>query len=391
MSRKAYMKQYMRAYRAKKKTGPVPEPRAILDPVGELALWAREKLKVPPGHPREGESMELPGFAVDWLQAGWTAHESALSIARKNAKSAICAVVALGFLVGPLRRAGWRGAVCSLSKEKAAELRAQVAAIAEASGLDVTIRKSPYPGAIESDTGSFETLSADRNAGHASGYDLVIVDETGLFPERARDLLAGLRSSVSAKEGRIIHVSIQGDSPLYAEILTNPQTVKAVFAAPRDCRLDDREGWKAANPGLGTIKSLRYMENEVARIAAAPADEPSFRAFDLNQPLSPTREMICSPDDLRQCFVAGPPERSGPVFIGFDLGESLSGTSAFAIWPQTGRAESWLAFGDTPDLKARGKRDNADYLTMQAMGELRTYPGPHNTPHTTQSVLIIPM
>ena len=48
---------------------------------------------------------------------------------------------------------------------------------------------------IESATGSLDTLSADRTAGHASGYDLVIVDETGLFPLRARDLLAGLRSS----------------------------------------------------------------------------------------------------------------------------------------------------------------------------------------------------
>ena len=173
------------------------------DPVGALATWAAARLIVPPGHPRAGEPMALPDFAVAWLRESWDAHESSLSTARKNAKSAIAAVLALGYLVGPLRRPGWRGAIASLDKGKAAELRRQVAEIAEASHLDVKIRRSPYPGAIESATGSLDTLSADKNAGHASGYDLVIIDETGLFPLRARDLLAGLRSSVSARNGKI--------------------------------------------------------------------------------------------------------------------------------------------------------------------------------------------
>ena len=142
------------------------------DPVGVLATWAAETLIVPPGHPLAGRPMVLPPFAVAWLRAAWDAHESALSTARKNAKSAIAAILALGYLCGPLRRPGWRGAVASLDKGKAAELRRQVAEIAEASGLDVKVRRSPYPGVIESATGSLDTLSADKNAGHASGYDL---------------------------------------------------------------------------------------------------------------------------------------------------------------------------------------------------------------------------
>ena len=182
------------------------------DPVGALATWAASTLVVPPGHPLSGRPMALPDFATDWLRASWDAHESALSTARKNAKSAIAAILSLGYLVGPLRRPGLRLAVASLDKNKASELRRQVAEIAEASGLDVKVRRSPYPGVIESATGTLDTLSADKNAGHASGYDLVIVDETGLFPLRARELLAGLRSSVSARNGQIRHISIRGDS-----------------------------------------------------------------------------------------------------------------------------------------------------------------------------------
>ena len=371
-------RERQRRYRERQRAAKARAPEAVLpvpapaDPVGELASWAASTLKVPPGHPLAGQPMALPDFAVDFLRAGWGAHESALCVARKNAKSAVCAVLALGHLVGPLRSHGWRGAIASVSKEKAAELRSQVAAIAEASGLsEVDIRRSPYPGKILSATGSLETLAAERTAGHSSSFDLVIVDETGLMPERSRELLAGLRSSVSAKAGRIIHISVRGDSPLFAEVLDNPATVSRIFAAPEAATIDDQAAWHAANPGIAAgIKQLGYMAHEVNRVRGAPADEPSFRAFDLNQNLDPTREMILSPDDLRACFVDDLPPRDGPAFLGFDFGEATSSTAAAAIWPATGRVETWMAFGDVPALIERQRRDSAPYVAMERRGEL---------------------
>ena len=374
----------IRAFRARRKAeslhrldAPTPPVVAVVDhadPVGALAEWARTTLIVPAGHPRAGGPMELADYAVDWLRGTWDAHESALSTARKNAKSAIAAVLALGYLVGPLRRPGWRGCVASISKEKAGELRRQVAEIAAASGLDVRIRRSPYPGVIESATGSLDTLSADRTAGHASGYDLVVVDETGLLPERARDLLAGLRSSVSARNGKIRHISIRGDSPLFREVLANPAVPSMVYAAPDDCEIDDEAAWRAANPELGIIKSVQYMRDEVARVRGVPSDAPSFRAYDLNLEISPTREMVCSPDDLRACFVDAVDCR-GRAFVGIDIGEASSGSAACAYWPATGALRTWLAFGDVPTLRDRAKRDGADYPEMERRGELRVYPG----------------
>ena len=377
-------KERVRAFRARRKaeaahrldspTLPVVAVVDHADPVGALAAWSRTALIVPPGHPHSGEPLELMPFAVDWLRGTWGAHESALSTARKNAKSAVAAVLALGYLVGPLRRPGWRGAIASISKEKAGELRRQVREIAESSSLDVRIRRSPYPGVIESETGSLDTLSADRGAGHASGYDLVIFDETGLLPERARELLAGLRSSVSARNGKIRHISIRGDSPLFREILANPAVPSMVFGAPDECEIDDESAWRAANPGLGVIKSIAYMRAEVERVRGVPSDEPSFRALDLNLEISPTREMVCTPDDLRSCF-ADEIDCRGPAYVGLDIGEAGSGTAAAAYWPATGAMRTWLAFGDTPKLRDRSKRDGADYAAMERRGELRTYPG----------------
>ena len=346
----------------------------LRDPVGALVEWSRSCLRVPVGHERAGEPMELPPFAVKWLRASWGAHEAAISTPRKNGKSAIAAILALGYLVGPLRRPGWRGAIASVNKEKANELRKQVHAIAVASGLDLRVRRSPYPGVVESSSGSLDTLSADRTAGHAAGYDLVLVDETGLFPLRARDLLAGLRSSVSAKGGQTRHISIRGDSPLFQEILDNPAIVSHVYAAPDDCAIDDPAVWASSNPGLGLVKQLSHLRAEVERVKHCPSDEPSFRALELNQTISPVREMICTPDDIRACFTDDL-ESTGPCFVSYDIGEAGSGTAAAAYWPETGALRTWLSFGDVPSLTERGKRDGSDYLSMQRQSELQVYPG----------------
>ena len=333
---------------------------------------------MPPGHPAAGQPMVLPSYIEDFLRAGWGAHESACAVARKNAKSAGCAILCLGFLVGPLRQPGWRGAIASLSKEKSDELRTQVESIALASGLDgLRFRRSPYPGKVISSTGTLECLSSDRSAGHASSFDLVIVDETGLFPERSRELLAGLRSSVSAKSGRCIHISVRGDSDLFREVLENPETVAHVHEAPVDCDLFDRDAWATANPTLGTIKSISYMEAEARRVSNVPSDEPSYRAFDMNAKLSPSREMILNPSELSRCIVEVEqlPERAGDVVIGLDAGEASSATAAVCIWPTTGRVETRMAFGDVPSLRDRGRHDGAAYEAMLDREELRTYPG----------------
>ena len=90
--------------------------------VEALGAWALKSQRVPPGHPLDGQPMGFPPLASEFLRAGWNAYERALSTARKNAKSSILAILVLGFLAGPLRVNGWRGAIASLSKEKANEL-----------------------------------------------------------------------------------------------------------------------------------------------------------------------------------------------------------------------------------------------------------------------------
>ena len=124
---------------------------------------------------------------MDFLRDALTVPESLLSIARKNAKSALIAVYLIGRLVGPLRYRGYRGGVCSINREKAGELWMQMEAIVEASDLKgVRCMKSPKH--VISDTGRSEpgtgqqlhSLGPTRWASSSPGLRVPV----GLVPRR---------------------------------------------------------------------------------------------------------------------------------------------------------------------------------------------------------------
>ena len=351
------------------------------DPAEAVIKWAATSLVTPAGHPRAGQPLELPEYLAavvrDIYRPG--IREICLVIARKNAKSCCIAVVLLAHLAGPLRQPGFRAGVASISKEKAAELKKQMQAIAEASGLTgLRFLRSPAPGRVESDDGAVDILSSDSTSGAAAGFDLAVFDEIGLTRPRDRELVNSLRSSVSARNGRFLSLSVRGTSPFIPEILErrgDPALAIHEYVAPDDCEIDDPLAWAAANPGIACeIKQASYMADEARRVAVTISDEASFRAFDLNQAVEPMKEMVCAVSDLQACFVEDIEER-GPCFVGIDIGESGSGTSACSYWPTTGAMRTWLAFSNVPTLIERGRRDGADYSAMERRGELKTCPG----------------
>ena len=380
VQRKSQAKRRERARAARKRVSEATWPP---DPAEAVIKWAATSLVTPAGHPRAGQPLALPEYLAavvrDIYRPG--IREICLVISRKNAKSAAIAVVLLAHLAGPLKKPGFRAGVASISKEKAAELKKQMQAIAGASGLvGLRFLRSPAPGRVESDYGAVDILSSDSTSGAAAGFDLACFDELGLTVARDRELVNSLRSSVSARNGRFLSLSVRGTSPFIPEILErrgDPALAIHEYVAPDDCAIDDPAAWAAANPGIACgIKQAAYMEDEARRVAVTTSDEASFRAFDLNQSVEPTKEMVCTVSDLQACFVDEPPgERGGVCFLAFDIGEGLSGTAAAAYFPTTGELRTWLSFGGTPNLTERGKRDNTNYLAMERRGELRVYPG----------------
>ena len=369
------------------------------DPVSALAAWSESTLIVPHGHPAAGAPMVLPAYALDWLRDALAPgiREGLLCVARKQAKSACIAVLVLGHLApgAPLYRRGWRAAVVSVNAAKAAELTRQAEEIARASGLTLAVR-STQPGlyfrrqpglGIEVDGASCQVLASDRTAGHASGFDLVIVDELGLLHERDRPLLSGLRSSTSARDGRVLAISIKGDGPFIPELIeraADPTVVVKVYEPPADADPLLPATWAHGNPTLGTIKSRQYMVDRARLVANVPADLALFAAEDCNLAGSVTREMICSVADWNGLLGGDPAPRAGDCVVGIDLGGSDSLTAAAVCWPESGRLEVFaaVAVSDDRTLADRGRDDAVGdrYEQLAASSELWTYAARRTTP-----------
>ena len=190
-----------------------------------------------------------------------------------------------------------------------------------------------------------------------------------------------MRSSVSARDGRFVSLSVFGSAPFIPEILERrgaPGLAIHLYQAPEKSTLDDKAGWAAANPGLASgIKSERYMRSEAQRVKVSIADQSSFRALDLNRPSTPSTELLVGVDDFLDCETDELPARAGPCFVGFDLGSSASLSAAVAYWPETYRLESWAALPSVPSLAERGAADGVGGLYERAreLGELTTFPG----------------
>ena len=386
-ARRVYMRDYMRVKREKLRR--VAESQVVsperLDlrpenPAAAVAAWAAAELVIPPGHPRAGDPFVIPDYGVRFLADVFDpdVREIALVIARKNSKSGIVAVLLLAHLVGPVKRSGWRAGVCSLNRAKASELRMQARSIAEASAIGGL---KFARGNIESRFGRVDVLSADKDAGAASGFDVAIVDEIGLLEERNRDLLNGMRSSVSARDGKFLSLSVFGSGPFVPEILKrdgDPALRIHLYQADVGARLDDEAQWHKANPGLAPkIKSLEYMRTEARRVLVTVADQASFRALDLNLPGVANRAMLVLVADWCACETDALPGRAGPCYVGIDLGGSTSMTAAVAYWPETRRLETFAAFPDTPSLGDRGQVDGAGgiYERARTSGELTLHAG----------------
>lgn len=384
---------YQREYRRKKKLAEAREAAAAeyeFEPGtlgAEAAIdWIERKLLVPTG-PLTGQPFRIPEWQREWLIAASQPGicEAGLSISRKNGKSGLIAAWLLAHLddTGPLHRPKYRCVVASLTGLLAKELREQMWDIAQISGISHKLERklSPTPGMIIGQHGAkVDFLAADKASGHALGADLALNDEAGLLAENKRGLWNALFTSISGRNGKFWAISIQGDGPMFAEMedrAGSPSLHWRKWQAPMDAELDDPEGWAAGNPALESgIKSIEYMADAAQRALESPGNEMHFRAYDLNQPVDPERQVIVTVRDYAKCIDANAPEISGDIVVGIDLGGSTSMTAAVAL----GLDGSILvrgAFPNDPTISVRARHDRmgSQYDRMMREGELALYPG----------------
>ena len=355
------------------------------DPALVLKKWAERYLKIPEP-PKLGQNFVIDDWQLEFLRGFFDrkVRRALLSIGRKNGKSALIAILLLGYLIGPFAEKNWKGAVTAENGKQAKHLRWLMSAIAEISNYkeDLKELETPAPGRLYGKHDSeLQFLAADKFAGHAIGNSIAVIDEGGLLGENQREIWNAMITSLSGRGGKFLTLGIKAAGPMFAELLARREdddVFVTEFSAPDDCDLDDRSAWIAANPALiSGVKSMEQMISDSRDAMEIPANQPYFRAHHLNCPMSPDRVLIVSPEQWKSCTTTNLPEREGPCYLGFDAGVAVSMTAGGAYWPATGRLECLAGLPATPSLAARGQADGIGnrYLQMEKRGELRTFPG----------------
>lgn len=301
-------------------------------------------------------------FATDPEDGGHLYRTTVLSTPRKLGKSTICSALVLGYLSpdSPIFLAGFEGAVTAPTERHAAIIPQNAVALEEFVGRDVVKMKwTPKPGVLVGPSGRLHLLTSTRSQGHGLDLDFALVDEAGLLP-RQNEALQNIFDATAARDGRVVLTGTRGDSPAFNEIITNPDARTSVHLYGADKADDpgDPATWAKANPGLGTIKSRRFMEDAFAK-AQQSGSTTEFSVWQLNMPLSPVRQLLLDFAILSGAYEDdAEPVPGEPCHVGIDLGGSSSMTAAVVVY-ESGVIRCLGAFpgGGDLDLYQRGKRD----------------------------------
>ncbi|WHZ37508.1 terminase TerL endonuclease subunit [Sagittula sp. MA-2] len=346
---------------------PTPEVR--------FANWLRREFIVPAGV-SAGQPFELYPFQQEFVRellardgAGPRWRTLIYSTGRKNGKTYLLAAVLLGLMCpdSPIAIPRFTGAVSAPSERHALFIAKAMQALMEAAGRakESKRRADPKPGQIFIGTANLLLSTGTRAQGHGADLDLAVIDEGGLITRNQEELITGFFDALASKNGQLVLTGTRGDSPQYNEMLErpDPRTYVCLHSATKEDDAADPETWKKANPGLGPIKSLSFMRDAHTK-AAQSGDLREFRAWHLNESLSPQRELLLDYDSLVKAYRDAPQTIPGePVHVGIDLGGSASMTAATIAYEQSGVVKVLGAFpGADINLLDRGKRDQVGDL-----------------------------
>jgi phage terminase large subunit-like protein len=159
----------------------------------------------------------------------------------------------------------------------------------------------------------------------------------------------------------------------------DPHTVCHVYAADPDCDLMDKTQWAKANPGLGSFRSTRDLEEQLKQAIRIPSQEAAARLLLLNQRIS-LQNLWIAPSVWKENAGAVDSSLFGrlPVHIGLDLSQRSDLTAAVAAVsdPETGKVHlrPWV-FIPADGLSDKARRDRAPYDSWVRDGLMIAVPG----------------
>lgn len=312
-----------------------------------------------------------------------------LSIARKNAKSTLIAIIALAALVGPLAELNAQIVCGANSKEQAAVIYTQLEKmvnLSEELSLLVALtpnRKRAIGLAMNT---SFEVVAKKAMTAFGKSPKLLILDEVGQIIGPTDPFVDALTTATGAHDDALtIYISTQAasDGDMLSLLIddaannTDGTVVCHVYAAEKDCDLDDMAQIRAANPALGKFRSMEELIQKRDEAKRLPSKEATYRNLYLNQRISLLNKFV-APALWKKCKGALKESAfSGQrVHFALDLSQRLDLTAATMSASIAGRVALFpYCFTPVNGIEERAKRDRAPYQQWVRDGFLIATPG----------------
>ena len=335
-----------------------------------------------------GKPMKLEAFQRRFVMAIYDnpvgTHSAYLSIARKNGKTALIAAILLAHMAGPEAVQNSQIVSGAQSQEQAAvvfELARKMVEMSEKLSSLVRVHPSGKRLTGLARNVLYRALSAEGKTAHGLSPILAILDEVGQVVGPTDKFVTAITSAQGAYKNPLL-IAISTQAPTDADMFStwidahiaapDPRVVCHVYAAPKECELDDRKAWAAANPALGNFRSLADVEKQAKAAMEMPANEPEFRNLILNQRVEAVSPFVAASvwkDNGAEC---GPIDGQ-KVWGGLDL-SSVHDLTALELVTEDGgiHSEFWLP---AAGLAEKSRKDRVPYDLWAKQGHLNTTPG----------------
>lgn len=346
-------------------------------------------LRVPEGD-LVGQPVRLAGFQrrfiLDVYDNPKGTSRAYLSIARKNAKTATIASMALAHIAGPEAVLNSQIISGARSRDQAAQVYNYASKMVRLSPeLSKLIREVPSSrkliGLARNVT--YQAIAADAKTAHGLSPVLAILDEVGQVRGPYDAFVESIVTAQGAYDNALlIAISTQAasDDDLFSRWLDDaknsddPHTICHLYTAPEECELGDEEAWKAANPALGLFRSRTELARKAQMAARMPTEENSFRWLYLNQRISADAPFVSK--GVWMANGAEPEPFDGrDVWGGLDLAQR-NDMSAL-VWAADGERIDLEPHFWMPDqgLEFRARQERVEFDLWAADGHLHTSPG----------------
>ena len=347
--------------------------------------WIEHHCCIPEGK-MVGQRVKLTKHQRRWLKRIYDTPTRTfiLSMARKNAKTALSAFIVLLHLCGPEARPNSQLYSAAQSRDQAAilfELAAKVVRMSPDLSQYVNIRDTAKE-LLCGELGTFfKALSADAATKFGLSPALVIHDELGQVIGPRSQLYEALETASAAQENPL-SIIISTQAPTDADLLSlliddaltgaDPRNKVELCTAPLDLDPFSEKAIKAANPHFNDFMNKEEVLRQASDAKRLPSREPAFRNLILNQ-----RVEARSPFVSRSIWTdnGAPPDslEGKAIYGGLDL-SSVSDLTALVMVSEDGDVEPtfWLP---EEGLAEKSRNDRVPYDQWARDGFLQTCPG----------------